>query len=500
MRKLRHLLLPAILLLLAQPATLHAQLFVEEIVVFAVDTVPKQSVTLALNKNYNIFCTGTYSFWRNAQGDSVGLADAAFYRDIPPGEIGFPGLSTSGTNGFLLNGQPISPRIVPPGPSPTFSYRVPFIGQGAPVQLYIEDRPPLSIDRHPDNTGAIRVRIFNVSPEIVIDSALIDFGDVELGSFRDTVVVFENIGYGPLRLDEFMLGGAEPGEFQFLGAADYTLQPGESASFTLRFTPTSVFRKDAFLETRSNDSDSRVIRIPLTGVGVTTLQAGCAPNLRAQAQEENLLPVTLFTNRSGSNTTSFAFDLEYDGSRLLPVGVETRGTLAESFNVAMTVVAPGRLRVTATGGQPLVGTGTLLLLRAWAVWEDPSQSPLNVRDLVWNAGNPHAATIDGLVAIDSICNQYLKNISFGGLPLLRGNHPNPFNPTTQIDFELPAPADIRLDVLALDGRHIATLATGRFDAGTHRADFTAAGLPSGLYLYRLQSGGHVVTRSMLLLR
>ncbi|MBR9975898.1 MAG: T9SS type A sorting domain-containing protein, partial [Bacteroidetes bacterium] len=150
--------------------------------------------------------------------------------------------------------------------------------------------------------------------------------------------------------------------------------------------------------------------------------------------------------------------------------------------------------------QPLVGTGTLLLLRAWAVWEDPSQSPLNVRDLVWNAGNPRAETIDGLVAIDSICNQYLKNISFGGLPLLRGNHPNPFNPTTQIDFELPAPADIRLDVLALDGRHIATLATGRFDAGTHRADFTAAGLPSGLYLYRLQSGGHVVTRSMLLLR
>ena len=477
-----------------------AQLFVEEIVVFAVDTVPKQSVLLQQNKNYDILCTGTYSFWRNAQGDSVGLVDAAFYRDIPPGELGFPGLSTSGSNGFLLNGQPISPRIVPPGVSATYSYRVPYVGTGAPAQLYIEDRPPLSVDRHADNTGAIRVRIYNVSPEIAIDSALIDFGEVELGSFRDTVVQFENIGYGPLRLDEFMLGGSDAGEFMFFGAAEYTLQPGESASYTLRFTPSSVFRKDGFLDARSNDSDSRIIRIPLTGVGVTTLQAGCAPTLRAQAQEENLLPVTLYTNRVGSNTTSFHFDLEYDGGLLLPVGVETRGTLAESFNVGLTVVSPGLLRITASGGQPLTGTGTLLFLRAWAVWELPAQSPLLMRDLEWNAGNPRAEMLDGLVVIDSICNQYLKNVSFTAPPQLRQNHPNPFHPSTQISFLLHAPSDVQLDVLSLDGRLLATLASGRFDPGEHRASFTATGLPSGVYLYRLRAGESVIMRTMVLMR
>ncbi|MBE0644872.1 MAG: choice-of-anchor D domain-containing protein [Bacteroidetes bacterium] len=500
MRQKYLFLLPVIFFLLLPAAPAAAQLFMEEVVVFAVDTTPKQSVFLTRDKNYDIICTGTYSFWRNAQNDSVGLADAAFYRDIPPGEFGFPGLSTSGTNGFLVNGQPISSRIVPPGPSATYTYRLPFIGLDAPLALFIEDHPPLSIDRHADNTGAIRVRIYNVSPEIAIDSAEIDFGEVELGAFRDTIVVFENVGYGALRLEEFGIGGADPGEFQYLGASDYILQPGERDSFTLRFTPTSVFVKNAFLEFTSTDSDSRVIRIPLRGTGVTTLEAGCVNTLRAQAQEQNLIPVTLFTNRDGSNTTSFRFDLEYDRSLLLPVGVETRGTLSASFNVTMTVTAPGRLTVTGTNGTPLVGTGTLVFLRAWAVWENPPVSPLLMHDLVFNAGNPRALMVDGSVTIDSICNQYLKNVSFTAPPILRQNHPNPFNPSTRITFTLAAPAQVRLDVFSLSGALVATLVQGTYDAGEHSTDFRASGLPTGLYLYRLQAGEHTLTRSMLLLR
>jgi hypothetical protein len=394
----------------------------------------------------------------------------------------------------------MSTRIVPPGLSPTYSYRLPFVGLGAPLTLIIEDHPPLSIDRHADNTGAIRVRIFNVSPEIRIDSSAIDFGEVELGAFRDTVIVFENEGYGALRLEEFTIGGADPGEFQYMGSANFILQPGERDSFTLRFTPTSIFLKTAFLECNSTDSDSRVIRIPLYGTGVTTLEAGCANNLRAQAQERNLIPVTLFSNREGSNTTSYSFELEYDRGLLLPEGVETRGTLSASFNVAMTVTAPGRLTVTATNGSPLTGTGTLLFLRAWAVWENPPLSPLLMSNLVFNTGNPRARIVDGSVAIDSICNQYLKNVSYTAPPVLRQNRPNPFNPSTLISFSLAAQADLRLDVYSLAGLHVATLAQGRFEAGEHEVDFIASGLPSGLYFYRLQSGAFMSTRSMLLLR
>lgn len=500
MRYTRLTLITLLFLGLHAPVPVAGQLFVEEITVFAVDTIPKQTSVLERDKNYDIICTGTFSFWRDAQGDSVGLVDAAFYHEIPPGEFGFPGLSTSGTNGFLLNGQPISGRIVPPGPSSTHTYRVPFLGLGIPATLYIEDRPPFSIDRHADNTGALRVRIYNVSPEIDIDSSLIDFGEVELGEFRDTVVVFENIGYGPLRLHSPLLGGMDPGEFSYIGNDEFVLQPGERDSFTIRFAPTSVFAKNAFLELNSNDSDSRVIRIPLTGIGVTTLEAGVSNTLRAQAQERNLLPITLFSNREGSNTTAFTFELTYDRGLLLPVDVVTTGTLSAGFDVTMTIPAPGRLRITATGGEALRGTGTLLFIRAWAVWEQPAMSALDMHDLEFNSGNPRARMVDGSVAIDSICNQYLKNISFISPPVLHRNHPNPFNPSTRIAFSLAVETDLRLDVYDASGLHVTTLAEGSWPAGEHMVEFHAAALPSGLYFYRLRSDTHLLVRRMLLLR
>lgn len=498
-RLITRTVLAAVLLLFGTSA-LRAQLFVEEIVVFAVDTVPKQSVTLQLGKSYDIICSDTYSFWDNIDGDSVGLVDAAYYREIPPGEFGFPGLATSATNGFLLDGAPIATRISPSGMSPTYTYRVPYIGQDRPAEVFIEDHPPFSVDRHSDNSGAIRVRIFNVSPEIAIDSSAIDFGEVELGDWRDTVIVFENVGYGPLVLDDFLLGGPDAAEFSLTTAGRYSLQPGERASFTVRFAPQSVFQKSAFVMFNSNDSDSPVITIPLRGVGVTTLEAGCLNTLTIPSQVYSSIPVTLFTNREGSLATSYAFDLLYDETLLIPDRVETAGSLSESFDVDMTVVQPGRIRITAANGQPLTGTGTLLFLRVFAVWDDPSVSPLDVEDLVFNAGNPRARIVDGAVRVDSLCNQYLKNVSAMGLPRLGPNRPNPFNPVTTVAWSLPSAQQVRISVHDVMGREVAVLEDGVRTAGAHSSVFDAASLPSGSYFLRMHTAAGTLLRRILLLR
>jgi hypothetical protein len=495
---IRSFFITLILFLSATP--MRAQLFLEEVVVFAVDTLPKQSQTLQFGKSYDFICTGTFTFWENDQGDSVGLVDAAYFREIPPGEFGVPGLATHTANGFLINLAPIAPRIVPSGVNPTFTYRVPFIGLGSPAALFIQDHPPFSIDRHSDNHGAIRVRIFNVSPEIYIDSSGIDFGEVELGARRDSVIVFENVGYGPLRLTDPTLGGTDVGDFELSAQDMYTLQPGERASFTVSFVPMSIFQKQAYVQMSTNDSDSPVITIPLTGTGVTTLEAGCRSDLHAQSQRYNLIPVTLFTNRSGSNTTSYAFDLEYDETLLIPNGIETRLTLCEGWTVNWTLVQPGLLSISASGGTPLTGTGTLFFLRAFAVWNPPPVSPLNIVNLMFNVGNPRAVNIDGAVEVDSLCNQHLKSVRFIGTPQLRQNHPNPFNPATTIRFSLPATLHVRLSVHDAVGRLVRTLHDGLLESGEHEVDFMAADLPSGVYLYRLQSAGTVLSRRMLLLR
>ena len=79
-------------------------------------------------------------------------------------------------------------------------------------------------------------------------------------------------------------------------------------------------------------------------------------------------------------------------------------------------------------------------------------------------------------------------------------YPNPFTKRTAIRFELPQPTEIRLDVYDVLGRRVAVLVEGWQAAGTHEAVFDAAALPSGVYLYRLESEGQQKNGRMLLVK
>jgi hypothetical protein len=70
--------------------------------------------------------------------------------------------------------------------------------------------------------------------------------------------------------------------------------------------------------------------------------------------------------------------------------------------------------------------------------------------------------------------------------VLLGNYPNPFNPATRVRFALPQAGRVTLDVFDVLGRAVATQDLGLQAAGTSEATFSAEGLPSGLYLYRVQ--------------
>jgi len=91
---------------------------------------------------------------------------------------------------------------------------------------------------------------------------------------------------------------------------------------------------------------------------------------------------------------------------------------------------------------------------------------------------------------------------------LSQNFPNPFNPSTTISFNLPTKSFVSLKIIDALGREISDLVSEELPAGTHSKRWIAAGLPSGVYFYRLQArpiffgqvGSFTETRKLLLLR
>jgi hypothetical protein len=83
---------------------------------------------------------------------------------------------------------------------------------------------------------------------------------------------------------------------------------------------------------------------------------------------------------------------------------------------------------------------------------------------------------------------------------LNHNYPNPFNPTTQIQFSLPTSENVRLDVFNTVGQLVATVVNGSYTAGEHTVTFDASTLSSGLYVYRLQTSSVTLTKKMTLMK
>jgi hypothetical protein len=80
------------------------------------------------------------------------------------------------------------------------------------------------------------------------------------------------------------------------------------------------------------------------------------------------------------------------------------------------------------------------------------------------------------------------------------NYPNPFNPVTTIQFELPEHSYVKLAIYDALGRKVVTVVDEEMEPGLHKVPVIARGLSSGVYFYRIETGGFVDTKKMILLR
>lgn len=83
---------------------------------------------------------------------------------------------------------------------------------------------------------------------------------------------------------------------------------------------------------------------------------------------------------------------------------------------------------------------------------------------------------------------------------LHNNYPNPFNPSTTIEFEIPKRNKVTIKVYDILGKEVAVLVDKVVEAGVYRTFWDASDFSSGVYLYKLESSGFTQTKKMLIVK
>jgi len=118
-------------------------------------------------------------------------------------------------------------------------------------------------------------------------------------------------------------------------------------------------------------------------------------------------------------------------------------------------------------------------------------------------GNPVPS--DGTVDLGAFEYQKVNEVIEGSnlvpsATALKQNYPNPFNPVTVINYQLRVAGSVKLVVYDLLGREAAVLVNAERPAGTYSISWNAVHMPSGVYFYRMTTGGFTQTKQMLLVK
>ena len=106
-------------------------------------------------------------------------------------------------------------------------------------------------------------------PDIEVEPASLDFGNVEVGKTATKQVTVRNAGSGgTITVTDVRISGQDSSEFSFTNNCTYPLGPGEECTVDVSFTPSSEGTKSATLEIYSDDPDEPKVNVSLTGNGV----------------------------------------------------------------------------------------------------------------------------------------------------------------------------------------------------------------------------------------
>jgi WD40 repeat protein len=346
------------------------------------------------------------------------------------------------------------------------------------------------------------IRGVGLTPTLQIVGTFIDFGNVLVGSRRDTVVtaVLRNTGMTPIGVTATQLGGPDNVQFSILsGTPMFTLAPGEARQITLRFAPGQVGRANGSIIFNYGNGLTATIR--LLGNGVLVLPTPpCTLRLNDTSGRPNdRICLSLLQSCSGQPefSTSVTVLVSFNASLLLPQSPTPLGVVANGIRYVPITL---NLRpVSATASTRQLDVSPLENMCFGVMLGNTTSTRINVEVI-----SPPGAYLNTSSAnfrlITSIAGG--THLFFSSTATLRilTTQPNPASDQITVRYNTPTTASLTLTLLDVFGRTAKTQMFTPRAIGQNETVLPVSDVAPGVYFVRLSSGRETVAQRVLIAR
>ena len=345
-------------------------------------------------------------------------------------------------------------------------------------------------------TGSISVEYVSTTQDLALSGSFTGLSSAMV-SAQLMVGAFNSDGTGILNLTAALDGTGTAGTFS---AASNTFNLGV-------FTFPAGWNSGLFLQALQDGEVYVNIRSVNTLTG--ELRTQLLPDANTAPPAVNVSgPISV--DISG-NPTDPAFDLTWTTPGLDPNSNPTKLVLETASDVLFTSVARVADVSVTTGSKVTFSTADAAGLFDELTGATPGNTNVggSVSAFYRLRNTDGAAIASGSPIVVTLVRGMVTDVDgFSELPtefVLRGNYPNPFNPSTTISFDLPHSGDVQVDVLDLLGRTMLSIPSQNMSAGVKRSiSLDASALSSGIYMYRVIAvtalETHVSTGTMTLIK
>lgn len=307
------------------------------------------------------------------------------------------------------------------------------------------------------------------------------FGLILPGGNKSIYIPFANLGAAKGKIDSLHFYQNLNSELSCLTPVPLQISPGNNDSLTFKWSPvqqrTLIDTVYFFI-----NSSTVPVKISLAGSSIPT------PNIQLDVTQLDM--GTINVNTSIKDTSFYVYNL---------------GTAFDSVVVAFNLgninpktaisVSPSLFKILPADSQKITfSVSPSSIIRSGF---DIYTQPILITSKFGSGQTIFSKSIRfHLTGVLAVQNESSDKLTFQ----LNQNYPNPFNPLTMIKFSIPSDGRVVLKVYNVLGRLISVLVNGDFFKGNYSVEFNGLNLPSGIYFYKLESGGYSDIKKLVLLK